>query len=61
MRVLGSVEKRRSSGKEAVVALTLLSQYRRHQDAVNPFAANLSLLDDELVLAGYSQVKEGEG
>ena len=55
IHLLTNTESRNSHGKNAVLLLTLLVQYRKY-DSTNPYIVKLSLLDDELSLHGYGQV-----
>jgi len=53
--LLAQAGERVRHGKSAVTVLTLLVQYRKY-DSSNPYILKLSILDQELVLHGYSQV-----
>jgi len=53
--LLAQAGERAKHGKNAVTVLTLLVQYRKY-DSSNPYILRLSILDQELVLHGYSQV-----
>merc|ERR1719193_458932 len=52
---LSQADSRSKQGHQAITILTLLVQYRKH-DSSNPYILNLSILDQEMVLHGYSQV-----
>jgi len=56
--LLGQAGERSKHGKSAVTVLTLLVQYRKY-DSSNPYILKLSILDQEMVLHGYSQVVTG--
>merc|ERR550519_3220845 len=56
--LLGQAVERSKHGKSAVTVLTLLVQYRKY-DSSNPYILKLSILDQEMVLHGYSQVVTG--
>ncbi|XP_023345372.1 UPF0668 protein C10orf76 homolog [Eurytemora carolleeae] len=52
---LSQTDRRAVHGHQAITILTLLVQYRKH-DSSNPYIIKLSILDQEMVLHGYSQV-----
>merc|ERR1719334_2134097 len=52
---LSQADSRTKQGHQAITILTLLVQYRK-PDSSNPYILNLSILDQEMVLHGYSQV-----
>ena len=56
--LLASATHRRRHGHQAVTVLALLVQYRKY-DSSNPYVLQLSILDQELVLHGYSRVVTG--
>lgn len=55
IQLLRDTTARNRHGHEAVLLLTLLVNYRKHESA-NPYIVKLSILDDELALNGYGQV-----
>ncbi|XP_046386239.1 armadillo-like helical domain-containing protein 3 [Ischnura elegans] len=55
MQLLCDPALRTALGHDAVLALTLLVNYRKHE-AANPYVVKLSIWDDELALNGYGQV-----
>ncbi|KAK0085927.1 hypothetical protein PV325_004221 [Microctonus aethiopoides] len=55
IQLLRDTSARNCHGNDAVLLLTLLVNYRKHESA-NPYIVKLSILDDELALNGYGQV-----
>ena len=55
IHLLTNSESRNAHGRNAVLLVTLLVQYRKY-DSTNPYIVKLSLLDNELSLHGYGQV-----
>lgn len=55
IQLLRDTTARNRHGNDAVLLLTLLVNYRKHESA-NPYIVKLSILDDELALNGYGQV-----
>ncbi|XP_076631828.1 armadillo-like helical domain-containing protein 3 [Colletes latitarsis] len=55
VQLLRDTAARSRHGHDAVLLLTLLVNYRKHERA-NPYIVKLSILDDELALNGYGQV-----
>ena len=55
IQLLRDTAARNHHGHDAVLLLTLLVNYRKHESA-NPYIVKLSILDDELALNGYGQV-----
>ncbi|XP_015127642.1 armadillo-like helical domain-containing protein 3 [Diachasma alloeum] len=55
IQLLRSTASRNRHGNDAVLLLTLLVNYRKHE-STNPHIVKLSILDDELALNGYGQV-----
>ncbi|KAF4523841.1 hypothetical protein B566_EDAN013609 [Ephemera danica] len=55
VHTLHDPDTRSTLGHHSVLLLTLLVNYRKHEGA-NPFVVQLSILDNELALNGYSQV-----
>ncbi|XP_078032643.1 armadillo-like helical domain-containing protein 3 isoform X2 [Augochlora pura] len=55
VQLLRDTTARSRHGHDAVLLLTLLVNYRKHERA-NPYIVKLSILDDELALNGYGQV-----
>lgn len=55
MQLLNEPANRAQHGHDAVLLLTLLVNYRKHE-STNPYIVKLSILDDELALNGYGQV-----
>ena len=53
--LLAAAGPRSTHGRAAVTVIALLVQYRKY-DSSNPYILRLSILDQELVLHGYSQV-----
>nr|ALS04509.1 UPF0668 protein C10orf76-like protein [Acartia pacifica] len=53
--LLAQADLRAKHGHQAITILTILVQYRKH-DSTNPYILNLSILEQELVLHGYSQI-----
>ncbi len=56
LQVLSCVPWRQQFGHECVLLLTLLVNYRKFE-SVNPYGVKLSILNDELALHGYGQVR----
>lgn len=56
LQLLSHSSTRNQHGPEAVLYLMLMVNYRKHE-MTNPYTVNLSLLDDELILNGYGQVR----
>jgi len=50
------LETRSVHGQNAILLLTILVQYRKYETA-NPYGVKLSILDQELSLHGYGQVR----
>ncbi|XP_035724047.1 armadillo-like helical domain-containing protein 3 isoform X2 [Vespa mandarinia] len=55
VQLLRDTGARNRHGHDAVLLLTLLVNYRKHE-STNPYIVKLSILDDELALNGYGQV-----
>ncbi|XP_012288870.1 UPF0668 protein C10orf76 homolog [Orussus abietinus] len=55
IQLLRDTTARNRHGNDAILLLTLLVNYRKHESA-NPYIVKLSILDDELALNGYGQV-----
>ncbi|XP_066581485.1 armadillo-like helical domain-containing protein 3 [Prorops nasuta] len=55
IQLLRDTSTRNQLGHDAVLLITLLVNYRKHESA-NPYIVKLSTLDDELALNGYGQV-----
>jgi hypothetical protein len=55
VQLLNEPANRVQHGHDAVLLLTLLVNYRKHE-STNPYIVKLSILDDELALNGYGQV-----
>lgn len=55
VQLLRDTAARNRHGHDAVLLLTLLVNYRKHE-STNPYIVKLSILDDELALNGYGQV-----
>lgn len=55
VQLLSEPTNRMQHGHDAVLLLTLLVNYRKHE-STNPYIVKLSILDDELALNGYGQV-----
>ncbi|XP_034943068.1 armadillo-like helical domain-containing protein 3 [Chelonus insularis] len=55
IQLLKHTTARNRHGNDAVLLLTLLVNYRKHESN-NPYIVKLSILDDELALNGYGQV-----
>lgn len=55
VRLLSDPILRNEYGHDAVILLTLLVNYRKHEGG-NPYVVQLSILADELALNGYGQV-----
>jgi hypothetical protein len=55
IQLLNEPANRAQHGHDAVLLLTLLVNYRKHE-STNPYIVKLSILDDELALNGYGQV-----
>ena len=55
IHLLSHNENRMNHGHSSVLLLTLLVQYRKHENT-NPYIVKLSILDQELSLLGYGQV-----
>lgn len=55
-QLLSHSSSRNQHGPEAVLYLMLMVNYRKHE-MTNPYTVNISLLDDELILNGYGQVR----
>ena len=53
--LLGEAGHRKMHGRNAVTVLALLVQYRKYESS-NPYILQLSILDQEIVLHGYSHV-----
>jgi len=53
--LLGQAGYRKKHGQQTVTVLALLVQYRKYESS-NPYILQLSILDQELVLHGYSRV-----
>ena len=53
--LLGQVSYRKRHGQKTVTVLALLVQFRKYESS-NPYILQLSILDQELVLHGYSRV-----
>uniref|UniRef100_A0A1Q3FXX5 Armadillo-like helical domain-containing protein n=1 Tax=Culex tarsalis TaxID=7177 RepID=A0A1Q3FXX5_CULTA len=54
-KILGDPTQRLKYGNDVVILLTLLVNYRK-SDRTNPYAVQLSLLDDEFALHGFGQI-----
>lgn len=55
VQLLRDTAARNRHGHDAVLLLTILVNYRKHE-STNPYIVKLSILDDELALNGYGQV-----
>jgi hypothetical protein len=55
LQLLSEPANRMQHGHDAILLLTLLVNYRKHE-STNPYIVKLSILDDELALNGYGQV-----
>ena len=55
VELLGEAQHRKRHGRSAVTVLALLVQYRKYESS-NPYILQLSILDQEIVLHGYSHV-----
>ena len=55
VHLLSHSEARARHGETTILILTLLLQYRKYE-STNPYVVNLSILDQEMALHGYSQV-----
>lgn len=58
LKVLSNTESRSLFGKDVLLLLTILLQYRKY-DSENPFIIKLSILDNEMALTGIAMIMSG--
>jgi hypothetical protein len=55
IQIISSSSLRTLLGRDALLLLTILLQYQKHESE-NPYIVKLSILDDEMALTGLAQV-----